>query len=120
MLAPFTVAICGGGIGGLTLAIGLDRQGVDYHIYEAAPAFAEIGAGVSFGPNTVRTMGLISPRIKEGYDRKATQNRDAANQETWFDFQYGMGERAGRRLLVLWRLGLDIRLCIGRIFWMSW
>jgi salicylate hydroxylase len=96
---PFTVAVCGGGIGGLTLAIGLDRQGIDYHIYEAASAFAEIGAGVSFGPNSVRAMSLISPKIKAGYDRKATSNRDEHKANTWFDFQYGMGERAGRHII---------------------
>jgi salicylate hydroxylase len=96
---PFTVAVCGGGIGGLTLAIGLDRQRIDYHIYEAASAFAEIGAGVSFGPNSVRAMSLISPKIKAGYDRKATSNRDEHKANTWFDFQYGMGERAGRHII---------------------
>lgn len=42
---PFHVAIVGGGIGGLTLAIGLIRQGVSITVYEAAHAFAEIGAG---------------------------------------------------------------------------
>ena len=92
---PFTVAVCGGGIGGLALAIGLDRQGIDYHIYEAAPAFAEIGAGVSFGPNSIRAMSLVSPKIKAGYDRKATSNRDKNKAITWFDFQYGMKSRHG-------------------------
>jgi salicylate hydroxylase len=99
---PFTVAVCGGGIGGLALAIGLDRQGIDYHIYEAASAFAEIGAGVSFGPNSVRAMSLISPKIKAGYDRKATSNRDEYKANTWFDFQYGMkskhGDPAGKHI----------------------
>lgn len=97
---PFTVAVCGGGIGGLALAIGLERQGLDYHIYEAARAFAEIGAGVSFGPNSIRAMSLISPKVKAGYDRKATSNRDEHKANTWFDFQYGMeskkGDPAGR------------------------
>lgn len=99
---PFTVAVCGGGIGGLALAIGLDRQGVDYHIYEAAPAFSEIGAGVSFGPNSIRAMTLISPDIKAGHDRKATSNRDEHKANTWFDFQYGMkskhGDPAGKHI----------------------
>lgn len=93
---PLTVAVCGGGIGGLALAIGLDRLGISYHIYEAAAAFAEIGAGVSFGPNSVRAMSLISPKIKAGYDRKATSNRDESKAHTWFDFQYGQKEQAGR------------------------
>lgn len=56
---PFSVAICGGGICGLCIAIGLLHQGVPFHLYEAAPAFGEIGAGVSFGPNALRAMTLI-------------------------------------------------------------
>jgi salicylate hydroxylase len=92
---PFTVAVCGGGIGGLALAIGLEAQGIDYHIYEAANAFAEIGAGVSFGPNSIRAMNLISPKIKAGYDRKATSNRDQHKAQTWFDLQYAMQSKKG-------------------------
>lgn len=42
---PFHIAIVGGGIGGLTTAIGLLRQGISFTVYESAPAFAEIGAG---------------------------------------------------------------------------
>ncbi|VDB84473.1 unnamed protein product [Peniophora sp. CBMAI 1063] len=51
------VAIVGGGIGGLTLAIALSRvQDVEVNVYEAAPEFAEIGAGVSVRPRTLRFM----------------------------------------------------------------
>ena len=86
----FTIAICGGGISGLVFAIGLLRQGVTFHIYEGAQAFAEIGAGVSFGPNSIRAMSLIDPRIKEGYDRRSTTNACVEKRDCWFDFRYGM------------------------------
>ena len=55
---PFTIAICGGGIAGLTLAIGLLRHNTPFHIYESAHAFTEVGAGVAFGPNSLRAMSL--------------------------------------------------------------
>lgn len=42
-----TVAIIGGGIGGLVTAIGLGRAGYDVHMFEQAEKFAEIGAGVA-------------------------------------------------------------------------
>jgi salicylate hydroxylase len=48
---PFNLAIVGGGISGLSLAITLLEYGIDLTIYEAAPHFGEIGAGVAFGPN---------------------------------------------------------------------
>jgi salicylate hydroxylase len=86
----FTIAICGGGIGGLSFAIGLHRHGIPFHLYEAANAFAEIGAGVSFGPNSLRAMTLIDPKIKEGYDRRSTTNQWDEKKDCWFDFRYGM------------------------------
>ena len=42
------VAIIGGGIGGLCLALGLLKQSdLDVQVYEAAHAFSEIGAGIA-------------------------------------------------------------------------
>jgi salicylate hydroxylase len=93
---PFSIAIAGGGIGGLALAIGLLHQNVPVHVYEAAPAFAEIGAGVAFGPNSLRAMSLISPSIREGYEHRATNNAFDNKKGTWFDFRYGMDSRDGR------------------------
>ncbi|KAK2626647.1 hypothetical protein QTJ16_003822 [Diplocarpon rosae] len=88
----FHVAVCGGGIGGLCMAIGLLRQKVSCTIYEAAPAFAEIGAGVSFGPNAVRAMSLIDPDIKRGYDDIATSNAFPEKKKFWFEFHLGQRE----------------------------
>lgn len=51
---PFDIAIVGGGISGLTLAISLYKQNVPVTVYESASKFGEIGAGVGFGPNAVR------------------------------------------------------------------
>lgn len=47
-LKPFSVAIIGGGIGGLCTAIALLKYPhIDVQVYEAAPTFGEIGAGVA-------------------------------------------------------------------------
>jgi salicylate hydroxylase len=89
---PFHIAVVGGGIGGLCTAIGLLHQGISVTIYESAPAFAEIGAGVSFGPNAVRAMSLIDPAIKAGYDKRATENAWDSKKNVWFDFRWGMKE----------------------------
>lgn len=90
---PYTVAVLGGGIAGLSLAIGLQRHGVPFHLYESAHAFAEVGAGVGFGPNSIRAMQLLDPRIRESYDRLATGNSD--RKGTWLEFRMGCDWRSG-------------------------
>jgi len=95
---PFHIAVCGGGIGGLCTAIGLLHQNIPVTLYEAAPAFAEIGAGVSFGPNAIRAMSLIDPAIKEGYDTLATSNAWEEKKPLWFDFNLGVKEEGWKDL----------------------
>ncbi|MFZ0148206.1 MAG: 3-hydroxybenzoate 6-monooxygenase [Xanthobacteraceae bacterium] len=58
------VLIVGGGIGGLTAALALARQGIPSQVIEQAAAFKEIGAGIQLGPNVFRMfkqLGLIEP-----------------------------------------------------------
>ena len=60
------VAIVGGGIGGLTTAIALAREGIDAEVFEQAPAIAQAGASLQLGPNAVRLLdelGLL-PRLR--------------------------------------------------------
>lgn len=57
------VAIVGGGIVGAMLALGLVKRQVNVKIYEKAQSFREIGAGVAFAPNAVRSMMGLDPRI---------------------------------------------------------
>ncbi|KAF2155146.1 FAD/NAD(P)-binding domain-containing protein [Myriangium duriaei CBS 260.36] len=84
-----TIAIVGGGIGGLTLAIGCLTQSVPIHVYEAAPSFGEIGAGVSFGPNALRAMQLISPSIWNAFQACLTNNASHESSKYWFRFRNG-------------------------------
>ena len=86
---PFSIAVVGGGIAGLTFTLGLLKQRIPVTLYEAASQFGEIGAGVSFGPNALRAMSLISPYVYEGFERVATRNQWASKKEVWFDFRYG-------------------------------
>lgn len=85
-----SLAIVGGGIGGLCLAVALNRRNVPVHVYEAAPAFGEIGAGVGFGPNALRAMKMLDPAIWEGYKRCETTNVSEEEQGRFFIFRYGM------------------------------
>jgi salicylate hydroxylase len=56
-----TVAIIGGGIGGLAAALSLLRAGIDVEVFEQAAAFAEIGAGIQIGPNAARLLHRVVP-----------------------------------------------------------
>jgi salicylate hydroxylase len=54
-----TVAIVGGGIGGLFAANALAAHCIPVSVYEQAPAIGEIGAGVFLTPNSVRHLQRI-------------------------------------------------------------
>jgi 2-polyprenyl-6-methoxyphenol hydroxylase-like FAD-dependent oxidoreductase len=59
---PGPVLIIGGGIGGLTAALALERAGVAARVFEQAPALYEVGAGVSLWPNAMRALSLLGLR----------------------------------------------------------
>ena len=50
------IAIVGGGIGGLTLALALRKRGLEAHVYEQAPELTEIGAAVALSANSIREL----------------------------------------------------------------
>ena len=49
-----SIAIIGGGIGGLTAAVSLLQAGFDVRVYEQARWLSEVGAGINIGPNASR------------------------------------------------------------------
>jgi len=53
------VAIIGGGLGGLTAAAFLQREGIDVHVYEQAPKLEEVGAGINLDTNATRVLKLL-------------------------------------------------------------
>jgi 2-polyprenyl-6-methoxyphenol hydroxylase-like FAD-dependent oxidoreductase len=48
--------VAGGGIGGVSAALALHRAGIDVTVFERAPAFTEVGAGMSLWPNATRVL----------------------------------------------------------------
>ncbi len=77
-----SVAIIGGGIGGLAAALCLLRAGVDVHVYERAGAASEVGAGIQVSPNASR----ILHRLGLGDALASTGVKPAAwHQRRWDD-----------------------------------
>ncbi|KAL8279600.1 hypothetical protein RQP46_007913 [Phenoliferia psychrophenolica] len=86
--APLRVAVVGGGIAGLSAALGFvaaQKAGanVRVHIYESAHKFGEIGAGVAFGPNAQRALKLMG--AESALIEAAGVDKD--DETVWFDFQ---------------------------------
>jgi salicylate hydroxylase len=64
-----SIAIIGGGIGGLAAAASLLRAGLDVQVYEQAKALGEVGAGINIGPNASRILhrfGIAEQLAKSG------------------------------------------------------
>ncbi len=75
-----TIAIIGGGIGGLTAALAFARQGAQVSVHEQAPAIAEVGAGLQITPNGARALhalGLADALDHVGLRAVAVQPMDA-------------------------------------------
>jgi salicylate hydroxylase len=57
-MAPkdISIAVIGGGIGGLTAAISLLQAGYNVRVYEQSRLLSEVGAGINIGPNASRLL----------------------------------------------------------------
>ncbi|KAF9180417.1 hypothetical protein BGZ50_006245 [Haplosporangium sp. Z 11] len=56
------VLICGGGIAGLTLAVLLERAGIDYEVFERAKQVRPLGSALGIGPSVmpmIEQLGLL-------------------------------------------------------------
>ena len=53
------IAIVGAGLGGIAAGLLLRQEGFEATLYEQAPAFARLGAGIHVGPNVMKIMRRI-------------------------------------------------------------
>ncbi|KAF2645714.1 FAD/NAD(P)-binding domain-containing protein [Massarina eburnea CBS 473.64] len=96
--SDFNIAIIGAGIGGLALAIGLSHLSIPFTIYESAPAFSAVGAGVGLGPNALHAMDLIDSRFRKRYMEIATGNLKPEKRHVMMEamrMETGLGEGEG-------------------------
>ena len=53
------LAIAGGGIGGLTLALLCQRHGIDVEVWEASESLRPLGVGINLLPHAVRELAAL-------------------------------------------------------------
>ncbi|WP_213455587.1 FAD-dependent monooxygenase [Rhizomonospora bruguierae] len=109
------IAIVGAGIGGLCLAACLRRIGVRADVFEQAPRFARIGAGIMLAPNAVNILNAIG--VREHLEPTSVtlttlQNRAWDSGEPMFDLELGAAaeQRYGAPFLLAHRGDLHAAL----------
>jgi 2-polyprenyl-6-methoxyphenol hydroxylase-like FAD-dependent oxidoreductase len=76
-------AIIGAGIGGLTLAIAMQRKGFHVNVFENAPALKPLGAGLALAANAVKgfeDIGISEGILQAGSILKKVRIKDRAGK----------------------------------------
>jgi salicylate hydroxylase len=116
---PFLIA--GGGIGGLIGAYALAHEGFPVRVFEQAPEFKELGAGIQLGPNVFRALervGLKASMLADAWVPPSLQMRDAltGDEVTTIPLGEPFHKRFGQPYAVTHRAdihGVYLRACQG-------
>lgn len=104
------IAIIGAGIGGLSTAILLKKFGFNCTIFEQAPEFLRLGAGINFAPNGTRifrAMGLGEKMLQAGIKPRSRSNRKWDTGEPFYTFNNpAQSERYGSEFVAFHRAEL--------------
>jgi salicylate hydroxylase len=89
------VLVAGGGIGGITCVLALRQRGVECQLFEQAPAFGQVGAGLQVSSNAARV--LIKLGLGEALKKVATYP-EGRDYRAWDDgdrlYYTPLGKRA--------------------------
>jgi 5-methylphenazine-1-carboxylate 1-monooxygenase len=86
------IAIVGGGIGGLALALSLHRLGLECDVYESTPQIREIGVGITLLPHAMRELALLG--LQGELEATGIENLESVFFNRWGQFIYR--EQRGR------------------------
>ncbi|MEU4658921.1 FAD-dependent oxidoreductase [Streptomyces sp. NPDC023723] len=112
------VIVVGGGIGGLSTAFALTREGLRVRVLERAKEFGEVGAGIQIAPNCTRILheyGLLDEAkslgvlpanmvMRDALDARELTRLDLADLERHYGFPYMVIHRSDLH-------GLFLRAC---------
>ena len=80
------IVIVGGGIAGLSLAIGLHQRGIPARVYESAPEVKELGVGITLLPHATREFAALG--LLERLRSVAIENEVSVFFNRWGQFIY--------------------------------
>ena len=80
------IAIVGGGIGGLALALFLHRHGLACSVYENAPEIREIGVGITLLPHAMRELAALG--LQPQLEAAGIENLESVFFNRWGNFIY--------------------------------
>jgi 2-polyprenyl-6-methoxyphenol hydroxylase-like FAD-dependent oxidoreductase len=112
------IAIVGGGIGGLTLALALHQHGIPCRVYESAPEVRELGVGITLLPHAMRELTALG--LGEALASQGIENRESCFFNRFGQLIYAeprgwaagypvpeVGIHRGRAHLTLWRAAME-------------
>jgi salicylate hydroxylase len=119
------VLVVGGGIGGLSTAYALARQGLRVRVLEQAPEYGEVGAGLQIAPNCTRilaeyglleeatSLGVVPENMvmRDALDSRVLTRLDLRDLERRYGFPYMVIHRSdlhGIFLRACRRLGVEL------------
>jgi 3-hydroxybenzoate 6-monooxygenase len=105
------ILIAGGGLGGLSAALGLGRAGIPVRVLEGAPEFGAIGYGIQLGPNVFPmfdALGVTAAVLKKSVFPEACIWLDAFTGEevVRVPTQQSLRARFGHPYVVIHRIDL--------------
>jgi len=89
------ILIVGAGIGGLTLALALQRRGIACRLFEASPEIKPVGVGINLLPHATRELGELG--LEQALARVAVTTREACfyNRFGQLIYREPLGRAAG-------------------------
>ncbi|MRD45938.1 flavin-dependent oxidoreductase [Caenimonas koreensis DSM 17982] len=81
-----SIAIIGGGIGGLSLALALHARGMACDVYEAVPEVREIGVGITLLPHAMRELAALG--LQPQIEAAGIENLESVFFNRWGQYIY--------------------------------
>ena len=84
--AAINIAIVGGGIGGLALALGLHQRGLSCDVYETVPEVKEIGVGITLLPHAMTELASLG--LQDEIEAEGIENLESVFFNRYGQFIY--------------------------------